>query len=94
MEQVHLPVIKPSSVKVDKATNSIAVGDKATIVATVSPTGSKQDVTFVSADTSKVTVKATGEYTGIAEGSSIITVVTKEDPTIKTTVTVTVTAVV
>lgn len=83
---------KPSSVQVDKATNSIAVGGKATIIATVLPEGVNQEVTFVSANTSKVTVKATGEYTAIAEGSSVITVATKEDPTIKTTVTVTVTA--
>lgn len=93
MEQVRLPVPKPSSVKVDKATNSIAVGEKATIIATVLPSGSKQEVTFVSANTSKVTVKTTGEYTAVAEGSSVITVAAKEDPTIKTTVTVTVTAI-
>lgn len=90
--KINYPVTKPSSVQVDKATNSIAVGSKATIIATVLPEGVNQEVTFVSANTSKVTVKATGEYTAIAEGSSVITVATKEDPTIKTTVTVTVTA--
>ena len=91
-QKINYPVTKPSSVQVDKATNSIALGSKATIIATVLPEGVNQEVTFVSANTSKVTVKATGEYTAIAEGSSVITVATKEDPTIKTTVTVTVTA--
>ena len=90
-QKIHHPAPKPSSVTVDKTTNSIGVGDKVTIVASVIPVEASQEVNFTSSDVTKVSVKNTGEYTGVAVGNAVITVASVEDSLIKKEVVVTVT---
>lgn len=90
-QKIHHPAPKPSSVTVDKTTNSIEVGDKVTIVASVMPVEASQEVSFTSSDVTKVSVKNTGEYTGVAVGNAVITVASVEDSLIKKEVVATVT---
>lgn len=90
-QKIHHPAPKPSSVTVDKTINSIGVGDKVTILSSVLPEGSSQEVSFSSSDVTKVSVKGTGEYTGVAVGNAVITVTSVADPLIKKDVNVTVT---
>lgn len=90
--QSHPPVIEPSSVKVDSATKSVVIGSKVNIVASVLPIEADQRLTYKSADDTKATVSATGEVIGAAEGTVKVTVSSKAKSTIKTEVTITVTA--
>ncbi|MCL2098796.1 MAG: SUMF1/EgtB/PvdO family nonheme iron enzyme [Bacteroidales bacterium] len=79
-----------ASVTLDRETLSLAVGEKETLVATVSPeTATNKDVSWSSDKPAIATVSSTGEVTAIAVGTAIITVTTADgDKTATCTVTV------
>lgn len=71
------------------ATATVAVGAKLQLRPTVLPYGVNTTFTFASGTVGKATVSATGEVTGVATGSSVITVTTDNGLTAQCTVTVT-----
>ncbi|WP_260491423.1 phage tail tube protein [Listeria innocua] len=84
--------VVPTAVNVDSSTKTVEVGATTTIVATVLPANASQEVTFTSKDDTVATVSSAGVVTGIKEGTVEIDVTTVENPQIKATVAVTVTA--
>lgn len=71
------------------ATATVAVGAKVQLRPTVLPYGVNTTFTWVSGTVAKATVSSTGEVTGVATGSSVITVTTGNGLTAQCTVTVT-----
>ena len=71
------------------ATATVAAGQKIQLRATILPFGVDTALTWTSATPAKATVNANGEVTGVAEGSSVITVTTGNGLTAQCTVTVT-----
>jgi len=66
-----------TGVSLDKTSNSIDVGGKFTLVATVTPSDApNKDVTWKSSDTSVATVDSNGVVYGVSEGDAVITVTT------------------
>lgn len=88
------PVVSVTSVELAPATVSVEIGAKTQLTATVKPAGAtNKNVTYSSSDDTKATVSATGEVTGVAEGTATITVTTEDgNKTATSTVTVTVPA--
>lgn len=86
------PVVAVTSVELTPATVSVEIGSKTQLTATVKPAGAThKNVTYSSSDDTKATVSATGEVTGVAEGTATITVTTEDgNKTATSTVTVTV----
>lgn len=85
-------VVAVTSVELTPATVSVEIGSNTQLTATVKPAGAtNKKVTYSSSDDTKATVSATGEVTGVAEGTATITVTT-EDGQKTATSTVTVTA--
>lgn len=81
-----------TGVSLNKNSTEISVGGSETLVATVSPTNAtNKDITWTSSNTGVATVSATGVVTGVATGSTTITVKT-DDGNITATCTVTVVA--
>lgn len=89
-DKYYQPLPAVTSVTVNSATAAIGVGATYQIAATALPFGSKQVFTYTSADPTKATVNAQGVVTGVAAGSSVITVRAVDDYTKSATVTVTV----
>ena len=75
------------TVTLNKTTLSLSAGSSETLVATVTPAGTK--VTFSSKDTDVATVDANGKVTAVAEGETEIVVATAAGKTAICTVTVT-----
>lgn len=79
-----LPEVEPATVAVTgvtvKETETVEAGKKITILATVAPeNASNKTVTWSSSDTTVATVDAaTGEVTGVAEGTAVITATTAD----------------
>lgn len=76
------------------ATLSVAVGASAPLPATtyVPTNTAEKGLTYVSADPTKATVNDKGVVTGVAVGTSIVTITSKDDTSVTRAVTVTVTA--
>jgi len=79
-----------TSVAVTSATGAVAVGGTYQISATALPGSAPQKFDYVSADPTKATVNAAGTVTGVAAGTSVITVRAINDYTKTATVTITV----
>lgn len=71
------------------ATASVAVGGTVTLTPVLAPYGVKTTYTWASGTEAKATVSAAGVVTGVATGSSVITVTTANGLTAQCTVTVT-----
>lgn len=70
---------KVESVSLNVNSKTLKVGDKYTLTATVNPTDAKyKEVMWSSSNNGIVTVDGNGNITGVAEGSAIITVKTKD----------------
>lgn len=69
---------------------SLGVGEPVTLTPSYAPTNAKREVNWTSSNTSVATVNTNGNVTAIANGTTTITVSSKENPSIKATVTVTV----
>ena len=69
---------------------SLGVGETTNITPTYAPTNAKREVNWTSSNTSVASVDANGKVTAIANGTTTITVSSKENPSINATVTVTV----
>lgn len=81
-----------TGVSLNKTATSIAVGADETLVATVAPAGATDKlVTWLSSDTTKVTVDSTGKISGIAEGTATVVATAHGDTSKIATCTVTVT---
>lgn len=83
------PIVKEVKFKVDYDTVAkveitskpveLVVGDEYNVVAKVSPSGAKQDVTYKSSDESIATVDSEGKVTAIKQGKVTISVTSAED---------------
>ena len=79
-------------VVVDKTDITLDVGKKDKLTVTVTPDdASDKGVTYTSSNNSVVTVDENGNITAVGKGEAVITVTSKDDPTKKETVKVTVT---
>ena len=76
------------------ATLSVAVGADAPLPTTtfVPTNANEKGLTYVSADPTKATVSDEGVVTGVAAGTSVVTITSKDDTSVSRDVTVTVTA--
>lgn len=79
-----------TSVSVTSATMALGVGATGQISALALPASAPQKFDYVSADPTKATVSASGTVTGVAAGTSVVTVRAAGDYTKTATVTVTV----
>lgn len=71
------------------ATATVTAGSDITLVPVINPYGVQTTLTWDSATVAKATVDATGKVTGVAAGTSVITVTTANGLTAQCTVTVT-----
>ena len=71
------------------ATATVSVGAKIALSPVITPKGVATTLTWASATEAKATVSSSGEVTGVATGTSVITVTTDNGLTAKCTVTVT-----
>lgn len=71
------------------ATATVAVGAKIALSPVITPKGVATTLTWASATEAKATVSSSGEVTGVATGTSVITVTTDNGLTAQCTVTVT-----
>lgn len=67
---------KVTSVKLNKTSLSLKIGNTAYLSATVRPSGANKKVTWTSSDPSVATVSSAGKVTGIKAGTSTITATT------------------
>ena len=74
LENNEIPVEK---VTLDKSMLTLKVNEKATLIATVSPSNANQAVKWESSNPSVATVMETGLVTGITKGAATITVTTQ-----------------
>ncbi|MCQ6531147.1 Ig-like domain-containing protein [Bacillus mycoides] len=79
-----------SGVTLDKSTLTITIGATQALLAKIQPTTAEPGTTWVSSDTTIVTVNANGNITPVKVGTATITVSSKVDATKKATCTVTV----
>jgi len=88
---VNNPIIKVTSVSLNKTTDSLVVGNTDILSATVAPIdATNKNITWASSNTSVATVDSTGKVTAIGNGSATITVTTIDgNKTASCTVTVT-----
>ncbi len=84
---VKIPV---TDVTVDKNDITLNKGDKDKITAEVNPEATNKELTYESSDETVVKVDENGNIEAVGEGEAVITVTSKDDPTKKETVTVTV----
>ena len=71
--------ISVESVSIDKITLELAIGNTATLTATVLPeNATNKNVSWKSSNESVATVSSTGEVIGISKGNAIITVTTED----------------
>ena len=84
-------VSAPASVEASPESITVAEGGTATITASVLPATAPQDLSYLSSNPSVATVDASGEVTGVLEGTATITVRSTFAPGVVATVPVTVT---
>lgn len=93
--EVLLPdftTVPVTGISLNKNATSIAVGADEILTATVAPVGATdKGVSWLSSDTTKVTVDSAGKITGIAEGSATVVATSHGDSSKIATCTVTVT---
>jgi hypothetical protein len=89
-DKFYQPLPAVTSITVNSATGATTVGGTYQIAATALPFGSKQVFTYTSGTPANATVNATGVVTGVAAGTSVITVRAVDDYTKSATVTITV----
>ena len=76
---VEKPTVSVTGVTLDKATAELTVGETTTLTATVAPdNATNKNVTWSSSDESVATVDETGTVTAVGEGTTTITVTTKD----------------
>ena len=80
----------PTAITVTASSKEVEVGGNLTLSVTVTPENAKDAVTWSSSDEAKATVSAAGVVRGIAEGEVTITATSKEAPTVKGSITLTV----
>ncbi len=86
-------IIDVEDIVVDKRTIELEPGKTDKITVTVTPdNATEKGVTYESSDKKVVTVDEEGNITAVGEGEATITVTSKDDPTIKETIKVTVKA--
>jgi len=86
------PLVSASSVSLDKASDTIAVGGTSALTASVMPLNTAdKSVTWSTSDASVVTVDSSGNYTAVAPGNATITATTA-DGGLKAACSITVTA--
>jgi len=94
--EVLLPdftTVPVTGISLNKNATSIAVGADEILVATIEPSGATdKGVSWLSSDTTKVTVDSTGKVTGIAAGTATVVATAHGDTSKIATCTVTVTA--
>jgi uncharacterized protein YjdB len=95
IEQTANSVVHPTSVSLNKTTDTLTIGGTDTLTATVMPSGaSNKNVTWTSSAPSVATVSSTGLVTAVRAGTATITVKTEDGGySAKSIVTVTDTAV-
>ncbi len=73
--------VQAITVSVTPKTALMAIGDRITLVATVSggPTGSPRTVTWSSSDPAKATVNASGDVQALAKGNVVVLATSKAD---------------
>lgn len=80
-----------NSITLDTTTTTIAVSGTHQITTTFDPTGTtNKGLLYITSNSAKATVSATGLITGVATGSAVITVIPIADPSKAKTVTVTI----
>ncbi|MGH0950521.1 Ig-like domain-containing protein [Bacillus mycoides] len=79
-----------SGVTLDKSTLNITIGETQALLAKIQPATAEPGTTWVSSDTTIVTVNANGKITPVKVGTATITVSSKVDTTKMATCTVTV----
>lgn len=69
------------------SSKTLAVGESTTLAPTYTPSNAVRNVTWTSSDTSVATIDANGKVTALKQGSTTITVASKENSSIKSTMT-------
>lgn len=72
------------------SSKTLAVGESTTLSASYEPSNAKRDVTWTSSDTSVATIDANGNVNALKQGTTTITVASKENSSIKATMTLSV----
>ena len=83
--------VKPTAVSVTSANTTVEVGKYIVLVASVSPKGANQKVSWASSDESVATVTSAGRVTGKAVGTATITATSEEDKKLSGSIVITVT---
>lgn len=82
--------VKPTSLSIVASKNKIKIDDYVDLIAAVTPKDAKQTVKWSSSDESIATVSNSGRVTGKAIGSAVISAVSTEDETVKSSTIITV----
>ncbi len=82
--------VKPTEISLVASKTTIDIDESLTLVVRVTPSNADDSVTFVSSDTSIVSVSATGSIKGLKAGKATITATSKVDSTIKGSIEITV----
>ena len=77
------------SISISPSSLSLGIGNSQSLSITATPTNASKNVTWASDNTSVATVSSTGEVKGISEGSATITARSVENPSITSSITVT-----
>ena len=83
--EVSITVPEPTGITIDPVALSLNIGQSATLVVNVLPTGANQTVTYSSDNTAVVTVSSKGLIRAVALGKATITIAAKDNAEIKTT---------
>ena len=78
------------SISISPSSLSLGIGNSQSLSITATPTNASKNVTWSSDNTSVATVNSKGEVTGISKGSATITATSVENPSITSSITVTV----
>ena len=78
------------SISISPSSLSLGIGNSQSLSITATPTNASKNVTWSSDNTSVATVSSTGVVTGISKGSATITATSVENPSLTSSITVTV----
>ena len=78
------------SISISPSSLSLGIGNSQSLSITATPTNASKNVTWSSDNTSVATVNSTGVVTGISKGSATITATSEENPSLTSSITVTV----